>query len=53
MLRSIGLKVVKVAALVVCIGIGASACWVHGGAGYDGRRGDNREHHEERHEERR
>ena len=53
MLRSIGLKVVKVAALVVCIGIGASAYWVHGGAGYDGRRGDNREHHEERHEERR
>jgi hypothetical protein len=50
MLRSICLKVVKVTALVVCIGIGASACWVHGGAGYDARRGD---HHEERHEERR
>jgi len=47
MFRSIGLKVVKVSALVICLGIGASACWVHDGYGRDGRRDDHREEHRE------
>jgi hypothetical protein len=52
MLRFICLKVVKVTAVVICLGIGASACWVHGGYGHDGRSGRD-DHHEEHHEERR
>jgi hypothetical protein len=45
MLRSICVKVVKVTALVICLGIGASACWVHGDPHYD--------RHEDRHEDHR
>ena len=50
MLRSICLSIVKVSALVICLGIGASACWVHDGR--DGHYG-RYDHHEDRHEERR
>jgi hypothetical protein len=52
MLRSICLKLVKVTAVVVCLGIGTSACWGYGHDGRDGRYGRD-DHHEERHEERR
>jgi hypothetical protein len=46
------LKVVKVAALLVCFGIATSACWLGVGPRYGGeRREERRDHHEERHEE--
>lgn len=51
-MRSICLKLVKVTAVVVCLGIGTSACWGYGHDGRDGRYGRD-DHHEERHEERR
>jgi hypothetical protein len=48
MLRSICLTVVKVSALVICLGIGASACWVHDGYNRDGHNDRHEEHREDR-----
>jgi hypothetical protein len=48
MLRSICLTVVKVSALVICLGIGASACWVHDGYNRDGHYDRHEEHREDR-----
>jgi hypothetical protein len=50
MLRSVCLSIVKVAAVVVCLGVGTSACWVHG---RDGGYGDHRDYHEGRGDEHR
>jgi len=47
MLRSICLNIVKTTAVLLCLGIGASACWVHGDVAV------HREHRSERHEDRR
>ena len=49
MLRSICLNILKVAAVVVCLGVGSSACWVHGrDGGHDDHR-DGREGHRDEH----
>ncbi|HEY3817943.1 MAG TPA: hypothetical protein VGL81_12265 [Polyangiaceae bacterium] len=50
MLRSICVKLVQAAALIACVGVGASGCWVH--EGRDGRYG-RYDHHDEHHEEHR
>jgi hypothetical protein len=52
MLRSIGFKIVKVSALILCLGVGASACWGYGRGGHDGRDGRD-DHHDEHREEHR
>ncbi len=52
MIRTVGLKLIKVAVLVVCVGLGASACWVHDGYGHDGHYAHD-DHHEDRHDDRR
>jgi hypothetical protein len=46
MMRSICLKIVKVAAVVVCLGIASSACFFRGDV-----RGGRGDHHEDRHED--
>lgn len=50
MLRNICFKLVKVAAVVICIGTATSACWDHGRDGRYG--GDHREYREGRHDDR-
>jgi hypothetical protein len=52
MFRTICVKIVKVTALVICVGIGASACWGHDGYGRDGHYGRD-DHHDDHHEEHR
>ena len=52
MIRSVGLKLIKVTVLMVALGLGASACWVHDGYGHDGRYAHD-DHHGDRHDDRR
>jgi hypothetical protein len=52
MLRNICLKLVKVAAVVICIGTATSACWDHE-RGYGGRYGDHGDYRDGHHDERR
>jgi hypothetical protein len=51
MLRSSGLALVKVSALIMIVGV-ASACWGYGHDGRDGRYGRD-DHHDEHREEHR
>jgi hypothetical protein len=51
MLRNICLKLVKVAAVVICIGTATSACWDHERDGRYGGRYDD--HRDGRHDDRR
>ncbi|MGD0529870.1 MAG: hypothetical protein ABSE49_32340 [Polyangiaceae bacterium] len=50
MILSVGVKLIKVTVLMVALGLGASACWVHDGR--DGRYAHD-DHHEDRHDDRR
>lgn len=47
-MRTICLKIIKVSALIVCLGVASSACfWGHDV--HDGRGGHHEEHHEDDH----